>query len=99
MAEALEVDFQPVRVEADGDVELEAGGDVGATAGTCPVGTSDAGRVIQEVVRAVCLEHAVHRNRHRASTGLVIARDQGEGRPIALGELEFGRRAVAGADG
>ena len=36
MAEALEVDLQAVGVEADGDVELEAGGDGLADAGDVP---------------------------------------------------------------
>ena len=36
MAEALQVDLQAVGVEADGDVELEAGGDGWPAAGMWP---------------------------------------------------------------
>ena len=92
MAEALEVDLQAVGVEADGDVELEAGGD-GLAGGGDVAGLEgdDAGGVVDGVVGARRLRGPGDGDQDGAGDGLPDVAGPGiEGGAVGLRELEGG---------
>src|SRR5262245_61383483 len=100
VAEALHVDLQAVGVEADGDVELEAGGD-GLRRGGDVAGleSDEAGGVVDGVGGGRRLHDAGDGDEDGAGNRLADGAGPGvEGGAVDLLQLEGGGDAVAGAD-